>query len=110
MSTFTFSPTYGATENVAPKVKKAQFGDGYQQRTGDGINRTARLWSLTFEGTKADIDAIDLFLETEDGITSFDYTPPCGPAGKFICSGWSSSINQFNNWSLSANFQEVFGS
>ena len=110
MTTFSFSPTYGATENIAPRVKKAVFGDGYQQRVGDGINRTARLLSLSFEGTQADIDAIDLFLSTEDGITSFDFTPPSGAAGKFICSAWSSSINQFNNFVLNANFEEVFGS
>ena len=109
MSTFTFSPTYGAAETNTPKVRKAQFGDGYQQRVGDGINRTPRLWSLSFEGTKTDIDAIDLFLETEDGITSFDWQPPAGAAGKWICSEWTSAINQYNNWVLSANFQEVFG-
>lgn len=109
MTTFTYSPTYGATENNTPKVRKAVFGDGYQQRVGDGINRTARMWSLGFEGVKSDIDTIDSFLETEDGITAFDWQPPAGPSGKWICSDWSTGINQYDNWVLNANFEEVFG-
>jgi len=52
MTTFTFSPKYGAALSKEPRVKMAQFGDGYQQRVGDGINTIAREWSLNFEGTK----------------------------------------------------------
>ena len=109
MTTFTYSPTYGAAENKTPKVRASVFGDGYQQRVGDGINRTARMWALGFERPKSVIDAIDLFLATEGGITSFDWQPPSGAAGKFICKNWSSSINQYDNWVLNANFEEVFG-
>lgn len=109
MTTFTFSPKYGAALTKTPRVRAAQFGDGYQQRVGDGINLIPRSWSLNFEGSKADIDAIDLFLATESGITSFNWTPPTGATGKWLCSDWSPSINEFDNWVLNANFQEVFG-
>jgi phage-related protein len=109
MSTFTYSPKYGAAFTKSPKVRIAAFGDGYQQRVADGINTTPRGWSLSFEGTKTEIDAIELFLATENGVTSFDWQPPTGSAGKWICSQWSNSIIEYDHWSLTANFQEVFG-
>ena len=109
MTTFTFSPKYGAALSKEPRVKMAQFGDGYQQRVGDGINTIAREWSLNFEGTKSDIDAIDLFLTTEGGITSFNWTPPSGASGRWLCRNWSPSINEYDNWTLSATFEEMFG-
>jgi phage-related protein len=109
MTTFSYSPTYGAALKVQPRVRVASFGDGYKQRSGDGINRQARQWSLGFDGTKTEIDAIELFLGNEDGITAFDWTPPSGSAGKWICSAWTTSINEYDSWVLSSTFQEVFG-
>jgi len=109
MTTFTYSPNYGAAVDKTPKVKRAQFGDGYQQRVGDGINTTARSWSLSFEGTKTEIDAVDLFLQTEGGVTAFTWTPPTGAVGKWLCGQWSNSITDFDHYSLIATFEEVFG-
>ena len=109
MATFTFKPKYGASQAKAPRVKSAQFGDGYEQRVGDGINLIRRPWPLNFEGTKAEIEEIDTFLENEQGITSFNWTPPIGLAGKFICREWATAINEYDNWTLSATFIEIMG-
>jgi len=109
MTTFSVEPTYGAQVKKAPKVRLSVFGDGYQQRVGDGINRTARVWTLNFVGDKSAIDAIDLFLATEDGITSFTWTPPTGAVGKWLCSEWNNAIIEYNHWTLNATFSEVFG-
>ena len=109
MSTFTYPISYGASVDKTPKVKRAQFGDGYQQRVGDGINTTARSWSLSFIGSKSDIDAVDLFLQNEGGVNAFNWTPPTGAAGKWLCGEWSNSITDFDHYSLVATFYEVFG-
>ena len=39
----------------------AQFGDGYMQRVGDGINNTPRQWQLQFKGSQQYIEEIDSF-------------------------------------------------
>lgn len=108
MSTFTYIPVYGATETTRARVLKAQFGDGYVQRVADGINNYPRTWSLTFSKTQSDIETILTFLETEGGVTSFDWTPPRGSAGKWICEEWNTSVNDGYD-QLTVQFTEVFG-
>lgn len=109
MTTFTYVPLYGVNLTKAPKVRKAQFGDGYQQRTADGINYNGRVWAVTFEDTKENIELIDTFLSTEDGITSFDWVPPTGATGKWLCPTWKVTAVAYGKWILSATFEEVFG-
>lgn len=107
MSTFSYIPAYGATETTTARVLKAQFGDGYSQRIADGINNKPRSWSLSFSKTQTDIDLILSFLNTEGGVNSFDWTPPRGVAGKWICEQWNTTVNDgFDN--LTVQFVEVF--
>ena len=109
MSTFTWSPAPGATLQQQPRVRAAVFGDGYQQRVADGINAMPRSWSLSFTRETADIDAIEAFLIAHAGVTSFDWTPPSGAAGKWICKSWSRNVIYRNVQAITATFEEVFG-
>jgi phage-related protein len=109
MSTFTYSPAPGATLTAQPRVRTATFGDGYSQRVADGINTRPRIWSLTFTRATSDIDAIDAFLVARNGVESFDWTPPKGAAGKWICKSWSQNVIANTAQSITANFEEVFG-
>lgn len=109
MATFTYDPIYSVNLTQSPRVRVAQFGDGYMQRSGDGINRQARTWSVKFSGTQSEIDVIDAFLTNEGGITSFDWTPPTGTSGKFLSQEWTVSAGDYNDWILSSTFNEVFG-
>ena len=60
MATFTDLPSKDATRETAPRVREAGFGDGYQQRVGDGIHGSAAVWRLSFANrTDAAADAID---------------------------------------------------
>ena len=36
---FVWAPSYNAATSVEPRVLKVRFGDGYSQRTPDGINK-----------------------------------------------------------------------
>lgn len=109
MSTFTWAPAPGSSQSKAPRVKTAQFGDGYSQRAGDGINTIKRAWSVTFTRATADIDAIDAFLTARAGVESFDWTPPTGAAGKWICPEWGRDKIHSNVQAISTSFVEVFG-
>jgi phage-related protein len=108
MSTFTYIPVYGATETTRARVLKAQFGDGYAQRVGDGINNKPRMWALSFSKTQSDIESILTFLNTEGGVTSFIWQPPRGASGSWICEEWNNSVNDGYD-SLTVQFMEVFG-
>jgi phage-related protein len=109
MSTFTFCPAYGAVQTVEPKVRTISFGDGYQQLARFGINTQPRSWSLTFRHKKeTEADQIEDFLIARAGVESFDWTPPSGASGKWICRSWSRSIDSVGIYTISTNFEEVF--
>jgi phage-related protein len=109
MTTFTYIPSYGASQKKKPIVLSVKFGDGYEQRAQFGINQNPRVWSLNFNGrSETEATAIDNFLTTENGVTWFDWTPPTGNAGKWICRDWDLSIVDVDCYNISANFEEVF--
>lgn len=109
MATFTWLPAYNGAVSVAPRVMKSQFGDGYQQRVADGINTQPRAWSLVFTNSVTVSDAIVAFLVARNGVESFDWTPPSGAAGKFLCEEWQEEYLTDNVRRVSAVFREVFG-
>jgi phage-related protein len=109
MATFTWLPSYGATAQRQPRVKTVRFGDGYQQRFADGLNATAEVWSLQFSSRDtAEASAIDAFLKARAGTENFDWTPPGGSAGKYVCKSWERTVAQSNYESISATFEQVF--
>ena len=109
MSVFSWSPSPGPTQSKQPRVKTAQFGDGYQQRVADGINGSPRSWALQFTRLTAEIDAIDDFLSALGGAASFEWMPPKGAYGKWVCRSWSRVTTYKNVETISATFEEVFG-
>jgi phage-related protein len=108
MSTFTWLPMPGGVQTKRPRVITSQFGDGYQQRIGDGINTNPRSWSLRFTRLTADIDAIEAFLDARKGTESFVWVPPRGLTGKWICAEWSSIEHTDKVQEIFATFNEVF--
>lgn len=109
MTTFTYSPESGASQTTQPRVRVATFGDGYQQRVADGINNAPRTWSLSFRGSTARLAEISAFFEARGGVESFDWTPPYGAAGKFICKSWGRDVTALSAQTINATFEEVFG-
>lgn len=109
MATFTYTPSFEATESSQPRVRKFQAGDGYEQRVRFGLNTDPKEWSLTFANrTDTERENIVGFLEARGGVESFDWTPPRGGAGKFVCEEWQVTLSNCNNNQIQAKFREVF--
>ncbi|NOK93697.1 phage tail protein, partial [Escherichia coli] len=60
---FTWSPRVNPQQTVNFRVRKAQFGDGYTQVSGDGINTRSQDWELSFVGTEDYIRPIKQFFD-----------------------------------------------
>lgn len=109
MATFTYTPSFEATEVSKPRVRRFQAGDGYEQRITFGLNTDPKEWQLVFSNRDdTERDAIASFLETQGGTTSFDWTPPRGTAGKYVCEDWQITLSNCNNNQIRATFREVF--
>ena len=109
MSTFTYVPDFGANGTTKPDIRKSNFGDGYEQRQAFGINSQVISWNLDFNLREdAEADLILAFFETAAAVDSFDWTPPAGDAGKYVCTEWSYTVEVANRKSISAKFEKVY--
>jgi phage-related protein len=111
MATFpAYEPTYSATKSSQPKIRTAQFGDGYQQRVTFGLNQNPKEWSLSFSVSDADADIIEAFLDARAAdAASFDWSPP-GDANtyKWICNSWTRELFDFERSKVDVTFMQVF--
>ena len=109
MATFTETPSYSSSVGHAYRTLDAQFGDGYEQSTFDGINYKIRTYSLSFNNrTCAEAETLMAFFEDNNtATTSFDWTPPDNVAGNFKC---NDPKKTFSNalCSITCTFREVF--
>tara|TARA_R100001463_G_scaffold897_3_gene4010 strand:- start:355 stop:690 length:336 start_codon:yes stop_codon:yes gene_type:complete len=109
MATFSYTPSFPALEQSAPIVRTVVFGEGFQQRLQFGLNRDPKNWSLTFANRDdTERDNIITFLEARSGTESFDWTPPRGSAGKFLCRAWATDMAIHGRTTINATFEEVF--
>ncbi|NTX54624.1 phage tail protein [Myxococcus sp. CA039A] len=77
MERFLFTPDYGAQQQTQPRVLKTQFGDGYAQRSEDGMRTVLPRWALQFNARrKKEADAIEAFLQARRGVESFEFVVP----------------------------------
>jgi phage-related protein len=108
MATFTWTPDLGAGMDREPRIRSAQFGDGYTQRALDGLNADMRTRTLSFTvRSLAESQAIQAFLEARGGVESFDYTHPGDTSRKYVCKSWKATDTAYNVQDVSATFIQV---
>lgn len=108
MSDFNFVPSWGSDLDTEARVNSSKFGDGYEQRVGDGLNTMPLMWNLKFETlTSANADTIENFFRTKNGTTPFTWTPPGKAEIKVIARKWKRSYPDYSQ-SISVVFEQVF--
>ncbi|EKZ9178138.1 phage tail protein [Vibrio vulnificus] len=80
---FTWCPDKDATGETTRRTREVQFGDGYKQSAGDGINGASQKWPLTFTKRRDEAVAIKSFLDDHKGYISFAWQPPLEPLGLY---------------------------
>lgn len=111
---YTFSPTYhpdwGLERSFKPKVLKAQFGDGYAQRAGDGINSNPVSIKATWtNATTAEKNYLVNFFAARKGYQSFFYTyQDEGAALAYVCEEWTYTHNDSGGYTVTATLMQVY--
>lgn len=91
------------------RVREAQFGDGYKQVSGDGINPETQSWPVTVTGRQVDVMPALTFMRNH--ITkSFIWTPPFGVPGlwRVIKDSIRPSPAGGNVMTVKATFEQAF--
>jgi phage-related protein len=107
--TFIWVPTVdGFSGDATLLVRKAQYGDGYEQRVADGINNRSSTYNLTFKRDAATIAAIMAFLDAHAGATAFLWTPLLRPQALFTCEKYSEPTKDGSVYTITATFDQTF--
>lgn len=107
--TFTWCPFIEPTGTGTFRVRSAQFGNGYKQVAGDGINNESQSWPLTFKGDESYVKQILAFLRAKAGYIPFRWTPPLGEESWFTCTTYGVTPLGGGAYTLSATFEQYFG-
>ena len=78
MQTFNWEPDDEIGTDSTFRVRRSQFGDGYVQVAGDGLNPETDTHTLTFGGLMDEIKPIVDFIRAHGGARSFLWTTPEG--------------------------------
>jgi phage-related protein len=110
MTTFTIVPAT-AQLTKRPKILAASFGDGYTQRTPNGLNSNPASWQLTFNfRTLAASQAFLAFLDALGGTAAFTWTARGEAVAKrWTCKEYGVSEAPGAIWRGSATFEQDFG-
>lgn len=108
MARFTYTASYEPTEASKPRVRKNETADGFAQRGVYGINADLKEWNLVFSNrTSLERDAIVAFFDAHAGSESFEWIPPRGALGTYVCDDWQVTLSNCNNNQIRATFKEV---
>jgi phage-related protein len=107
--TFVWQPDFEAARAKTLKIKAAQFGDGYAQRSPDGLNANVDGWDLNFANiTDVEADQIMLFLDAMGGVKSFKWKNPDGVLRRYICTDYGRTYGKNENNTVRAKFVQSF--
>lgn len=105
---FTWRSTSEVQGTSTFKVLSAQFGDGYKQAVGDGLNNESGSWQLQFVGGKEYIAAIRDFLKQHKGFRPFEWQPPFGDSSLYEVNEYTITPQGGTLYMLHATFQQRF--
>ena len=103
--------TYAGTSGQGTfSTRIAQFGDGYTQDAGNGLNNESQTW--THSATDLDSDTLDdimAFLRAHKGYIRFRWTPPNGEEGYYICRQYTMNPGEAELRTFTAVFEQRNG-
>lgn len=106
--TFSYSVKAGAAGEVLLERLEARMGDGYVQRSGVGINGKTQDWNVAKRGPASEINPVKDFIDRHGGWKSFNWTPPNGVAGLYVCAGYSETANVGTDVEINMRFEQTW--
>lgn len=89
-------------------IRTAQFGDGYAQVSGEGINSSKESWAITFSGQIDKVQEVISFLDERKGYKSFAWRNPLGKLGLYRAARWETLPYSRDVFRLTTTFEQAF--
>lgn len=109
--TFGFCTRVGASGDIKQRVWVNEFGDGYAQSGGTGINTKSQEWTHQAVGSlEAGQELLQMrdFLDRHEGWRSFLWTPPGGSQGRYKVNGYKLDPQGAGLFKISFIMKQVF--
>lgn len=106
--TFAWPVQHSDTGEVTYRVRTAQFGDGYSQVVGDGINNQTQSWPVSYTGTREAVLAIKAFLDRHGGYRSFRWVSPLGELGLYRAASANIQTLGGGKLKITSTFEQAF--
>lgn len=103
--------SYGIDLDDTYRVKEVALGDGFSQRSADGINHIRQRWRLVWDQVSdADAELVRQFFRDLGGTTNFTWQPPDQLSTlKFISQGAvKKRFTGYDNNNVSVEVKQVF--
>ena len=106
----TIQPNYaGLSRSTKTRILTNNFGGGYRQRSGDGLNMIMREYDVEWIGLNADINELVDHFEEREGYQDFTWTPPDDDTEyKWTCEEWTRIQLGKRASTLTAHFRQEF--
>lgn len=100
----------GSSVEFQPRVRRADFGDGYSQRAGDGLNTLSRKVEANFQVLYSDeAEAIITFFTNRRGYLPFMWTLPGETSPRqWIAPSWRRTYSDTKITDVTASLEETF--
>lgn len=108
METFDFPVETKPTGTVNFRTRSIGFGDGYEQRVGDGLHNKVQSWNITIDSSFEETQLVIDFLDRHKGYVKFQWTPPGGIPGYYICPSYTQVPHVASQRKIQATFREDF--
>jgi phage-related protein len=105
--TFTWRPSFDSKLSQEPKITVTKFGDGYEQRTPNGINNSPEIWSVEFTASSASYPEVLTFIRARKGVESFYWATPFNQNKVFVCRKWA-VVRKQGHTVMTMEFEQVF--
>jgi|TARA_R100000084_G_C4591472_1_gene118664 phage-related protein len=105
------TPDFGAVRRSAPKVRRVQFGDGYEKRLTYGLNQDPKVWDLKWTAkTSTDANKIEAFFDARAADNAaFDWSPINDTSTyKWVVDQYSRNHRYADVNEITATFRQVF--
>ncbi|UVL70598.1 phage tail protein [Pseudomonas protegens] len=109
--TFSFCTRVGASGEIKHRTWENEFGDGYVQSGGTGINGKSQEWTHQAAGSLEAGQELRLmrdFLDRHEGYKSFFWTPPGGTLGRYKVKDYKLDPQGAGLFRISFTMKQVF--
>ncbi|MGE9760920.1 phage tail protein [Pseudomonas sp. PDM20] len=108
VETFKWPIEAGGEGEVTFRLRSAQFGDGYRQTLGDGLNNRSQQWPVILVVNKDAAQQVLAFFDRHAGSRAFLWTPPLGSPGLYSCNAYKPTNIGGTVYRIAATFEQVF--